>query len=388
VSGTHPVMPARVLIAGVSVRALAESAARAGAEVIALDAYGDLDLRRIARVVAIPGEHDGRFDQMRVARASRDLDVAAVTYVSSFENAPAAVEALARARTLIGNSPAVLRRVRDPLVLARALQRLGAHTPAVRASPPPRATTTTRWLLKPRRSGGGHGIVRWARGMPVPRSSIVQERIGGGAGSITFVADGVRSVPLALTRQLSGDAAFGATGFAYCGSILEPHQPELFAHARALAAIITREFALRGACSVDFIARGAIPYAIEVNPRPTASMELVERATGSSIWVAHVAGCGNALASLRDIAGHAPSVAHGKAVLYARRPVVIGDTSRWLADDNVRDVPAPGERIARGRPICTIFASARTSALCYAALVRLARIRYAEVEERMRRKSA
>ena len=38
-------MRASVLIAGVSARALAESAARAGAEVIALDAYGDLDLQ-------------------------------------------------------------------------------------------------------------------------------------------------------------------------------------------------------------------------------------------------------------------------------------------------------------------------------------------------------
>jgi hypothetical protein len=376
-----------VLIAGVSVRALAESAARAGVNVIALDAYGDLDLRRIARVVAIPRAGDGRFDQMHVARASRSIDAGAVAYVSSFENAPDAVETLARGRVLLGNSPAVLRRVRDPLALARALPKLGAHTPAVRASPPP-ASDATRWLLKPRRSGGGHGIVRWARGMAVPRSSIVQERIRGTAGSIIFAADGAHIVPLAITRQLSGDPAFGASGFAYCGSILEPHQPELFANASELAARIAREFSLRGVCGIDFIARGTIPYAIEVNPRPTASMELVERATGQSVWLAHVAGCTAALSNSSHAAGDSSSLAHGKAVLYARRPVVLGDTTRWLADDDVRDIPAPGERIARGSPICTIFASGRTSALCYAALVRRARIRFAEVEGRMRRKSA
>jgi predicted ATP-grasp superfamily ATP-dependent carboligase len=224
--------------------------------------------------------------------------------------------------------------------------------------------------------------------MPVPRSSIVQERIRGSAGSIIFAANGTQIVPLALTRQLSGDPAFGASGFAYCGSILEPHRPELFENACALAASITREFALRGVCGIDFIARGAIPYAIEVNPRPTASMELVERATGSSIWLAHLAGFGAARSHSLALPQRAPSVAHGKAVLYARRPVVLGDTDRWLADDDVRDIPPPGERIARGSPICTIFASGRTSALCYAALVRRARIRFAEVEGRMRRKSA
>jgi predicted ATP-grasp superfamily ATP-dependent carboligase len=378
---------ASVLVAGVSVRALAESASRAGAHVTALDAYGDLDLQRIARVIRIPRNASGTFDQLAVARASREIDADAVAYVSSFENAPEAVERLARGRTLIGNTPAVLRRVRDPLALARALPRLGLYGPLVRASAP-LETSARRWLLKPRQSGGGHGIVRWTSGMSVPRTSIVQERIAGAAGSIIFVADGVRVAPLAITRQLSGDPAFGAGGYAYCGSVLEPHRAELCANAVALAERVTREFELRGVCGIDFIARGDVPYAIEVNPRPTASMELVERATGVSIWLAHVSGSSGALPASALAAGGAQMLAHGKAVLYARRDVVLGDTTRWLGDDDVRDIPAPGERIARGSPICTIFASGRTSALCYAALVRRARLRFAEVEGRMRRRSA
>jgi len=139
-----------VIIAGVSARALAESAARAGENVTALDAYGDLDLRRIARVVTVPRAGSRAFDAMRAARASRRIEAGAVAYVSNFENAPGAVETLARGRTLLGNPAAVLRRVRDPLALARALPRLGAHTPAVRASAP-LASDSTRWLLKPRR---------------------------------------------------------------------------------------------------------------------------------------------------------------------------------------------------------------------------------------------
>jgi hypothetical protein len=39
----------------------------------------------------------------------------------------------------------------------------------------------------------------------------------------------------------------------------------------------------------------------------------------------------------------------GKAVVFARRDVTIGDTERWLADATVRDVPHPGERIRAGR---------------------------------------
>lgn len=377
----------RVLITGVSVRSLAESAARAGWDVTALDAYGDLDLQRIATVVAAPHDTGRQFDQIAVARASRRIAAETVAYASNFENAPTAVALLARGRALMGNSPSVLRNVRDPLMLARVLARFGLRAPAVRASAP-RAGDAAQWLLKPRCSGGGHGIVRWRRGMPVPRTSVVQERVRGIAYSIVFAADGKQALPIALTRQLSGDPAFGAAGFLYCGSILEPREPALLANAIALAALVTREFGLRGVCGIDFIARGAVPYAIEVNPRPTASMELAERASGCSIWRAHVAGCTRTLDDSSLSGARSANVAEGKAVLYARQPVVLGDTTRWLDDDDVRDVPRPGERIARGSPICTIFARARTSALCHAALARRARVRLAEVEGRMRRRSA
>jgi uncharacterized protein len=377
----------RVLLSGVSVRALAESAARAGWDVTALDAYGDLDLERIATVLAPPRGAPEYFDQLAAARASRRVAVETVAYVSSFENAPEAVGLLARGRTLLGNPPSVLRSVRDPLALARALSRNGVRAPAVRAAAP-RAGDGSRWLLKPRHSGGGRGIVRWRRGMSVSRSSVVQERVRGIAGSIIFAADGRQLVPIALTRQLVGDPAFGARGFVYCGSILEPHRPALLANAIALASHIVRDFELRGVCSVDFIAQGAVPFAIEVNPRATASMELAERASGCSVWHAHVAGCTRTLDASSPRWECSQSVVEGKAVLYARRTVVLGDTTHWLDDDDVRDVPHPGERIARGRPICTIFARGRTSALCHAALVRCAQVRYAEVERRMRRKSA
>ena len=51
--------------------------------------------------------------------------------------------------------------------------------------------------------------------------------------------------------------------------------------------------------------------------------------------------------------------AAGKAVVFATEDVVVGDSERWL-EDGVRDVPHPGERIAAGRPICTVLASAAT----------------------------
>jgi predicted ATP-grasp superfamily ATP-dependent carboligase len=45
----------------------------------------------------------------------------------------------------------------------------------------------------------------------------------------------------------------------------------------------------------------------------------------------------------------------------------------------VRDVPWPGERILRGRPVCTVFAEGRDGAACHAALVRRAQRIYRQL---------
>jgi predicted ATP-grasp superfamily ATP-dependent carboligase len=47
----------------------------------------------------------------------------------------------------------------------------------------------------------------------VPRRGYVQERIDGVPGSVVFVAALGRAVVLGVSRQLVGEAAFGAAGY-------------------------------------------------------------------------------------------------------------------------------------------------------------------------------
>jgi len=383
----------RVLIAGISARALAESAARAGYRVLAVDGFGDLDLRRVAEV-RLAHDARGRASPGAAVRAARGARAEAVVYVASFENHPRAVRTLAAGRTLWGNPPEVLARVRDPLLVAATLARLGLPTPAVRAAAPHSrggGGGGRPWPAKPRASGGGSGVVAWRPGRRAPRDAYFQERIAGVPGSIVFAADGRRAVPLGLTCLLAGERAFGAVGFRYCGSILMGRGDAVFtdaerlcARAIALAEAITRAFGLVGVNGIDFIARRGTPYPIEVNPRYTAAMELVERAYGLSIFDIHARACAGHLPAF-DLAEarHAPLSsprAIGKAILYARGDVVLGDTRPWLEDDSVRDVSAPGQRCRRGQPICTIFAAAGDAVECRAALERRAAALYAELE--------
>ena len=386
-----------VLITGVSTRAFAESATRAGYQVLAVDGFADLDLTACAAVVVRVRDTAGRFQAGLAARVAHELASPAVSYVASFENHPRAVQALARDRTLWGNSPAVLARVRNPVRLARALARRGYPVPKVRTTRPAQ-TTGTRWLVKPRASGGGHGIVPWrprANGRVPPRAYF-QERIAGIPGSIVFAADGRRAVALGFSRLLVGERAFGAEGegkggaFRYCGNILAgAHDPQfsceaaLLAWGVELAAAVTQIFGLVGVNGVDFIARSGRPYPVEVNPRYTASMELVERAYGLSVFDIHARACAGDLPSFELFRARAASrEAVGKAVVYARRDTTVGDTRRWLGDDTVRDIPAPGEHILRGHPVCTVFARARDAAACHRALVTRAAAVYRAIASR------
>ena len=353
------------VIAGVSTRAWAASACRAGYRVTAVDAFGDADLRTFADVRPLRRESGVPYTAEGAARAAAAVRARYAAYTSNFENHPDAVAVLARGRRLLGNPPSVLRRVRNPILLMQTLGALGFPVPETRASAPP-APNGGAWLLKPRKSGGGHGTSPWRRGAPVPRNAYLQRRIAGMPGSVVFAADGRRAVVLGLTRQLVGDPAFGASGFRYCGSLLASRddplferQPELLEAADSLASAVTAAFGLRGLNGIDFIARAGVPYPIEVNPRYTASMELVERATRTSLFALHVEACAGRLGPAPRPAGRT----YGKGIVYARADRVVGDPAAW-AGAPIADVPHRGERIGRGRPICTVFAADGRASRC------------------------
>lgn len=368
----------RVLIAGVSARAMAESAARAGYDVTSLDAFGDLDRAAGVTALSVPRDFGVPFSASAAARAARTLDCDAVAYLSPFENHASAVRQLGTGRALWGNPPATLRRSRDPELIARLFD----HT----ACPSP--DDDSRWLIKPRSSGGGHGIRWWRPGEPVPRGSYVQRFVDGVPASIVFVAARGRARPLALTRQLVGDTSFGASGFRYCGSVLGAANDvqlgpddELFAAACNIADTAARELGLVGVNGIDFVARDGVATVVEINPRWSASMELVERAFGVSLFAAHARACTSGDLPDFDLARRRVGIrAFGKAIIFARHDVVCDDTESWLAHADIRDVPHPGEHIARGRPVCTVFADGIDAAACHAALVRRATAMYATLD--------
>ncbi len=343
---------------------MAESAVRARCDVVTVDYFGDLDTKRLCPNTSLREQGLG-YSATALARVAREISCDAVAYCGGLENHPDVVEALAEGRTLLGNAPETLRAVRDPATLFSFLSARGFAVPeTIGASG--RLPTAGRWLVKPVASGGGHGIRPW-RGEPLGPRHVLQERLAGVTASVAFVADGRQAVLLGWSEQLHR-----RSGFRYAGNVLPLEAPAAaLEELRLLIQALTVGFGLVGLNGVDFVLYKNRPAVVEVNPRYSASMELVERATGVSMFALHLAACRGSLpepgSADAAIYPRGQTGFHGKRIVYAGRSVAVTASLAWL-DRGVRDIPLEGDVIRKGHPICTVLASGPSRQACLAAL--------------------
>jgi len=354
----HP----HLVILGASARAAAASAARAGFLPAAADLFGDRDLTAMAEWVPIDDYPRG----LRAA-ASR-LPAAPWIYTGGLENHPGLVDQIAGDRPLLGNPGDVLRSVRDPFRLAVCLRDVGLDYPEVSRDPPPPGRKP-RWLRKPLRSCGGRGIERWDEESPrragdMEPAEVYFQRLVTGAGySAVFVAAKGAARLLGVTRQLTGEPWTGAGCFAYCGSL----GPTSFG-ATVTATIerignrLAETFGLVGLLGVDMIVNGPRVFVVEVNPRFTASVELLEQAFAGNRHVMrdHVDACWAGV--LPPETSDPVEGSWGKAILFAQRRTRIGESLRSFIDQTnqgkdwtpLADLPREGTEIEAGHPILTL----------------------------------
>jgi predicted ATP-grasp superfamily ATP-dependent carboligase len=137
---------------------------------------------------------------------------------------------------------------------------------------------------------------------------------------------------------------------------------------------------LSGLFGVDGILREDVFWPVEINPRYTASVEVLEHACGLPVlsWHAHVFTQGQLPPLAPLVVPSACSI--GKAILFARDDLLFPADGPWMAEVRsptpvqempaFADIPAAGERIEAGRPVLTLFARADSPSACEEALRR------------------
>ena len=377
------------LIAAASGRALAASAHGAGYRVAVLDLFSDTDLAALTTACEeVPrGDPDG-FDEGALLEAAdrlapkRSAPAWGLVYGSGFEGRPDLLERLAAGRRLFGNGPEALVRAKDPHALFALLDDLAIPHPETRSEPPPEGERA-RWLVK--RVGGAGGLHVRAADVPradaprpdVPRNGrsspggrepsherrhYYQRRIEGRSVSALVVSDGAVVQVLGLSEQwpcpgrpMQPFRFGGAAGPAVLA-------PALARDLAAAATAVVRRLELVGLNSVDFIVPEKDPAglaAIEVNPRPGATMDIFERAGPASLFDLHIRAAAGDLAAPPAGGWFPPDAGFASAILYAEDPITIPTALTW--PDWTADRPRAGTPIGAGEPVCTILAEVRAS---------------------------
>jgi uncharacterized protein len=349
-----------LLIVGASARAAAFSALRAGLRPWCVDLFADADLRAVCPAHPLAGRYPHGFVEWF------DRAPGPWMYTGGLENHPALVRRLARLRPLWGNDEPVLRWARDPFFVADLLRRTALPVlDVLRAgeSPP-----SGRWLVKPRRGAGGQGIRFHGGHETIASRSYVQRYVEGEPRAAVYVADGRRTRLLGVSRQLVGEEWLHASAFHYCGSIGPVSvTAEQARSLERLGEVVASGCGLRGLFGIDGIWHKGGFWPVEVNPRYTASVEMLERATGlvALDWHRRAFVSDDAFPTTAATAG----AIEGKAVLFARRDLIF---PAHIATEGFADLPDPGQMIEAGRPVLTFFARASTVSDCQAALRRIA----------------
>lgn len=175
--------------------------------------------------------------------------------------------------------------------------------------------------------------------------------------------------------------------FGYAGSIgpidVNRNTLELI---EQIGAVLAKEAGLRGLFGCDFILTDDVPWLTEVNPRYTASVEVLERATNWPLLKWHVMAChGEQFEADLPFEGDDPQTATptsprtivGKRIVFATTDVLAPDLEKLMAEVPGRsawrtidqepwlaDIPAPNSLILAGWPICTVFAQAASVLDC------------------------
>jgi predicted ATP-grasp superfamily ATP-dependent carboligase len=361
--------PHQVLIVGATARAAATSALRAGLRPRSLDHFADRDLVAVcpADRVSVQAGAAG------LERTARGLPSSPWIYTGPLENYPERVERISRTHRLWGNPAGTLRAVRDPFRVVETLVRYGLTCAPVRPGRDGLPLDRT-WLVKPLASGGGREI-RFLdpQTTELGKPYYFQQFIAGPCFSALFIATGGHANLVGVTRQL-----LGAPGspFAYRGS-LGPCavSGRLSARVLHLGRILAAAFGLVGIFGVDYVLQDHEPWLVEVNPRYTASVEVLELALGRSLLVDHQSACetkGDETARFTDpdLRGATPRVV-GKAILYADRNLAAPyiETACYREADPfaipaLADVPWPGAPIGAGEPIMSVFATGADARTC------------------------
>lgn len=344
-----------IIIAAISSRSYVQAAVEAGFEVIALDAFADVDTKKFAKVIQLD-VNNGQFHSEQLLQALKQLDLSSCigfAYGAGFEAQPDLLKQIALIVPIIGNSTEVLEQCKQPRDFFSLCDAYNMPYPETVFEKP---TNTLGWLQKTvGASGGEHVKSVLPLDLSSTRQVYFQKKQSGKPISCLFLADRKKALILGFNEQWCSPTVMSPYRFGGVVSqaeLNEDGQNQLIQFIQA----VTQKLSLKGINSCDCIVQDNEVFVLEINPRLSASLALY-KANRGNLFDAHVAACLGKLVEwpVVDTQSRAMQVIYAEQI--AKVPVAM-DWPEWVCD-----IPQPNSVIPSGAPICTVTAQARTAKL-------------------------
>ncbi len=399
---TRPVL----WIMAASARWLATSLQRSGKftklfDMVAVDRFGDADLVQSVRHI-----HCANWEQTLKDLPIQSQDL--VVFGGGLENHGGLLAIAARQARVLGFPIYELARTKTPEIWCPLVRKAGFSVPnwisncngkitlnptsddlfpgepavALNINPtvnlqPVNLFGAQHWIAKPRQSAGGHQI-EWHPVLNNPSKQLstlepqrfLQQFVPGPSWSASYLATDRSCHFIGACRQIIGGVHMSARPFQYQGAwglirLTLSQQQRL----QEFGQFIREQFSARGLFGIDLVGSPDGDWSvIEINPRPTSSMELLELAASPgdrpiSLIDLHISACLE-----EEITESFPiSDCHlnfAKQIIFHNddRSLRIDESlSNWLwswaEKSQAADLPALGSEIFPGQPVCTIFDS-------------------------------
>lgn len=373
----------RLVVVGASVRSAAQRANLLGIDVVAIDQFGDRDLKAIAQVHSL----QSLFDRGDLSWCKGDGCQTALLLCGGMENRSETIQRLIGHGLVCGLTPETLSELRAPEFWARWANDSGVFWPETSCNAPngPQISNDgdhqrrDAWLVKSRTSAGGLGVRVW-KGEACESFEYLQRSVAGDVLGVTFVNLGEKSHLVGCMRSWTNGEYWGPSPFIYRGNV-GPVRLEIDEQIRLteFANRVREASGLRGVWQADFVRNQAGWWLLEINPRWSSSMELLEVIYDISLVALHmtaVLGITESKISPIDWNEHSARCARqtspviGKVVRYASYDLCPDQSmldrwwdARWdgtvsslLEKNRLADIPGDASMILKGYPICTEFA--------------------------------
>ena len=352
-----------LILIGTSCRAAAQCAAAFNLPIQIWDMYADRDTEDYGKTHQITGWNDSALD------AVLSLPKSFLLPCGGLENQPQLWSALAAKHILLGPISEQLALLRDPRWLQQFCERqkLGVRLPTsefdLQQSVAPKRDSQTQWLIKSYSSCGGLKVRNYA-GSAFKIGTYLQERIGGDEFGVIVNCRGEKTHLIAATRPIESGHSFK-----YQGSVGPVKLPPVYAEPITdWFTQLALQIDYTGVLQADVIATENCVYLLEINPRWTAAMELVELSEPGSILRCFSSQEGETL-PIDSKPTPAAGQVYSKQIIFADREIIVNQAmsdelyargkrqdSFWLAD-----LPKVGTKIELGQPVYTVARHCETS---------------------------